>query len=174
MRYVGLLRAVNLGRVNKVPMAELRALCAGLGWTEVKSYIASGNVVFSADGTEGDLQEALRASLLENLGVDVPVMVLSFDRYKQVVATCPFEPVRPQLVHGGFLFSTPDVNWNLYEQLRLPSEILEIHSNVAWFYAPEGVGNSELFKKFGAVLGKATFTARNLNTIRKLAEMLDG
>ena len=54
-RYVGLLRAVNVGGTGKLPMADLRAMCAEIGFADVQTYIASGNVVFDSDLTAGDM-----------------------------------------------------------------------------------------------------------------------
>src|SRR4051812_37404015 len=73
-RMVALLRAVNVGG-RKLPMAELRALCAGLGWTDVATYIQSGNLVFTAPGKAEAIEEVLETAIEKAFGLDVPVIV---------------------------------------------------------------------------------------------------
>ena len=107
-QYAALLRGVNVGGRNKIPMAELRALAAGLGWDDVRSYIASGNLVFRAD--EGDHAGNLRAAIADRMGLDVAVLVLSDREVRTALADCPFEPDDPRHVHVYFLFADPQAD----------------------------------------------------------------
>ncbi len=169
--WVALLRGINVGGGNKVPMAELRTLCAGLGWRDVKSYIASGNLVFSADDTAHDLADNLRAAMSEQMGVDVPVLVLPAETVSRALSECPFAPERGNLCHVFFLWNTPVVDWDAYAAHRIPSEELRVEGQVAWLHTPEGFGRSKLAEKLPKVITGTEMTARNLNTIRKLVEM---
>ena len=67
-RYVALLRAVNVGGTGKLPMADLKSICADAGFTRVETYIASGNVVFDAKGGAASVKSALEARLLAYFG----------------------------------------------------------------------------------------------------------
>ena len=98
-KWVALLRGVNVGGGNKVPMAELRALAEGLGWREARSYIASGNLVFVAEGEAAGLATALRMAMAREMGVDVPVYVLSAAEVARALADCPFAPEKGNLCH---------------------------------------------------------------------------
>lgn len=169
--YVALLRGVNVGGNNKVPMADLRALATGLGWQDVRSYIASGNLVFRAGA--GDHAAALRAAMVDQMGVDVPVFVIRGDELRAVEASCPFAPDDPRHVHGFFSDAPAVIDHDVVAQYRVPSEEVAQRGNVIWLHTPEGFGTSKLAGKWTrAITGDVT--GRNLRTIRTLVEMLDG
>lgn len=167
-KWVALLRGVNVGGANKVAMAELRALAEGLGWRNVRSYIASGNLVFEAGA--GDHAAALGAAMRAEMGVDVPVLVLSAEEVIAALQACPFEGAG-NLVHVAFCWEGPEVNASLCETLIGADERLEITGRVAYLHAPSGVARSKLMARLQDVLG-VSVTARNLNTLRKLADMV--
>ncbi len=171
--FVALLRGVNVGGGNKVPMAELRALATALGWSGVASYIASGNLVFRAEGAAGDLAEALRAAMAERMGVSVPVLVLPGQAVRAALARCPWRPEAGARVHVVFLFADPVVDRTAYEALRAADEELVVEGRLAWLHAPRGIGRSVLADRLHRVLTGTEMTARNLNTLRRLVEMLD-
>lgn len=170
--FVALLRGVNVGGGNKVPMAELRALAEGFGWGAVRSYIASGNLVFAAPGPADAMAAELRAGMAGQMGVDVPVLVLPGRAVQDALAQCPFDPVEGKHVHGFFLWSPAAIDAALYETLKAPDEELRLIGQVAWLHAPSGIGRSALAEKIGRVIGGTDMTARNLNTLRKLGAMV--
>ncbi len=172
--WVALLRGVNVGGGNKVPMADLRRLAEGLGWTGVRTYVASGNLVFRAEGQAGALADALRDTMRDGIGVDVPVVVLPGDELRDALAACPFDPAAGKQVHVMFLFGRVTVDEALSDSLRLPSETLVMDGTRAWLHTPEGFGTSKLAAKIDRVIRGAPMTGRNLNTLRALVEMLDG
>lgn len=172
--WVALLRGINVGGNNLVPMADLRVLCAGLGWTGVQTYIASGNLVFAAEGTADELTGVLRRAIAAQMAVDAALIVLPAVAVRAALAACPFDPKEGKQVHGFFLWADPAVDWAVYEILRLPNEEVVVRGRVAWLHAPDGIGRSKLAEKFHKVVTGTDMTARNLNTIRKLVEMLDG
>ncbi len=171
-RWVALLRGVNVGGGNKVPMAALRELATGLGWRDVRSYIASGNLVFSAP--DGRLAEDLGDAMRQQMGVDVPNLVLSGEALRLALASCPYPPDAGKAVHGFFCAAPPVIDATRRDALAVASERLEVRDHVVWMYAPDGFGRSKLAAKIDKVITGTEFTARNLNTIRKLVEMLDG
>ena len=73
--HVALLRGINVGGHNRIRMAELRELCAELGWQDVRTYIQSGNLVFSAAGSTSALELQLERAIDEHLGLSIPVLV---------------------------------------------------------------------------------------------------
>lgn len=166
-----MLRGVNVGGGNKVPMAELRALCAGLGWENVHSYIASGNLVFEAKGQAAELAEALRAAMVARMAVDVPVLVMPADAVAQALENCPFTPEKGNLCHAFFLWADPVVDWAAYESLKIASEELAVLDRVAYLHTPDGFGRSKLAQMLGRVITGTDMTGRNLNSLRKLVEM---
>jgi len=88
-RMVALLRAVNVGG-RKLPMAELRALCAELGWTDFATYIQSGNVVFTAPGRPEAIEAQLEKAIEKEFGLDVPVIVRSQAEWAGYPSLNPF------------------------------------------------------------------------------------
>ena len=91
--HVALLRGINVGGRNRVPMAELRALCERLGWSGVQTYIQSGNVVFRAAGAPAELEARLEGALRDRLGVDVPVIVRAAAEWSAYADENPFPDV---------------------------------------------------------------------------------
>ncbi|AKS46174.1 Uncharacterized conserved protein, DUF1697 family [Octadecabacter temperatus] len=167
-KWVALLRGVNVGGANKVPMAELRALAEGLGWTDVKSYIASGNLVFEANA--GDLVGQLRSAMIAQMGVYVAVRVLPAQEILDAENACPWD-VKGNLVHAFFCLEAPVLDETLRDTLITEDEELVIQGKRVWLFAPSGVARSKLMAKMERVLGVQA-TARNLNTVRKLAQMV--
>ena len=92
--YVALLRAVNVGGTGKLPMAELVAMCEAEGWTRVRTYIASGNVVFDSTATAKQVKAALERRLQAYAGKPVGVLVRSAAEIARVLAANPF-PTEP-------------------------------------------------------------------------------
>jgi uncharacterized protein (DUF1697 family) len=171
--FVALLRGINVGGNNKVPMADLRALAEGLGWQDVQSLIASGNLVFRAEGAPVALAQALRGAMAGAMGVDAAVLVLPRDALRRALDECPFVPDRGAAVHVFFLFADPVVDWDACRSLRATDEELVVDGRCAWLHAPSGIGRSVLAAKLHKVLTGTDMTARNLNTVRRLVEMLD-
>lgn len=171
--WVALLRGINVGGNNLIPMADLRTLCAGLGWAGVRTYIASGNLVFRAEGDADGLALVLRQSIAAQMGCDVPIIVLPGGVVRAALADCPFDPAAGKMVHGFVLWADPVIDRDALERLRVPSEQLVVLGRVAWLYAPDGIGRSKLAEKFEKVVTGTQMTGRNLNTWHKLVEMLD-
>ncbi|HSZ44148.1 MAG TPA: DUF1697 domain-containing protein, partial [Streptosporangiaceae bacterium] len=107
--HVALLRGINVGGKNKVPMAELRDVVTSLGHTGVTTYIQSGNVLFTASEDDtAKLAAALEAAIAEAFGVRSPVVVLSREDLVRVLDTNPHpEEPNPKLVHVVFLNAEP-------------------------------------------------------------------
>jgi uncharacterized protein (DUF1697 family) len=173
-RLIALLRAVNVGG-RKLPMAELRALCAELGWEDVETYIQSGNVVFSASGKPNALEEQLEKAIETRFRLDVPVVVRTAAQWAGYVAVNPFpeaEASRLQLL----LSKRPpkaDAAARLMERAQA-GEVVEAASGALWFHFPEGVASSKLTP---ALIDKACgspSTGRNWRTVLKLKELADG
>ncbi len=104
--FVALLCAVNVGGTGKLPMAELRALLAGLGYKNVETYIQSGNAVFDAKGTAAAVTRAVAAALAQHMGAPVGVMIRTHEELGRVIAENPFAAEAAAdgaRVHVGFL-----------------------------------------------------------------------
>lgn len=173
IRWVALLRGVNVGGGNRVPMADLRSLCRSLGWQNVESYIASGNLVFDAAGPASELATDLRRGLQKSFDVDVPILVLDQQDFQDRFSTCPFPPDAGKEVHGFFCQHPPQLDSEMANVLIEDTEALDVADRMVWMHAPDGFARSALASKIDKVILGTDFTARNLNTIQRLAEMLD-
>jgi len=163
--YIVLLRAVNVAGTGKLPMADLKALCAELGFGRIETYIASGNVVFESDTTAADVQTKLEEKLRTHAGKAIGVIVRTAAEIKTVLKRSPFPNKEPKLTYTFFLNNTPspqaldDVRGRNGEEIRLGAREVYV-------YYPMGMGQSKL-QIPAARLG----TSRNMNTVAKLVEI---
>src|SRR5262245_21725093 len=93
--FVALLRAVNVGGTGKLPMSDLKRMCEKLGFTNVRTYIASGNVVFESRTSEAAIRKALESTLQKYAGKPVGVLVRTGAELKKVLAANPFQDKAP-------------------------------------------------------------------------------
>ncbi len=174
--FVALLRSVNVGGRNKVPMADLRALAQSLGFGEVATYVQSGNLVLAGSGSAAGVGATLEEAVAGQLGVSVRVLVRTKAQLAQVVDRFPFpEPdATPTLHHVAFFDAVPDpaaVHALVGEAERRGSDRIEVAGSEAFLYCPEGYADSTLTN---AVLERrlgVTATTRNWRTVSALAGM---
>lgn len=163
--FVALLRAVNVGGTGKLAMSDLKAICEAAGCRSVRTYIASGNVVFDSARSEKGVQSILHKGLLAHAGKPVEVIVRSAAEMQEVLARNPFARRPPRETVAIFLDAPPspkaldDVSGMVNEEIRLGAREIYVH------YGPT-MGTSKL-KIPAAKRG----TARNMNTVAKLAAM---
>lgn len=166
--YIALLRAVNLGPTNKLPMVVLKALCEGLGFSEVRTYLASGNVIFRSSKREAEVKPALEAALAEYAGKPVSVVVRTAKEMAEVLAGNPFPQMPGNKAVAIFLDSAPSENALDTVTNRVHEQLRRGRREIYVYYA-DGIGEAKL-RIPAAKLG----TARNMNTIAKLTEMAAG
>jgi uncharacterized protein (DUF1697 family) len=163
--FVALLRAVNVGGTGKLPMSDLKAICEELGFGAVRTYIASGNVVFTSRKSEAAVKSALEKRLETYAGKPVGVLVRSAAEMAQVASDNPFPKAAPNRTMAVFLDRAPpadtlaNVRGQKDEQIRLGRREIYVHYG-------EGMAKSKLVIP-AARLG----TARNMNTVATLAKM---
>ena len=163
--FVALLRAVNVGGTGKLPMQDLHTICERLGYTKIRTYIASGNVVFASKLSQTKVKLALEESLATYAGKPVGVLVRTAVEMAAILAANPFAHAASNRTVAVFLDEPPPSDALKFatgqrnEQLKLGLREIYIHYG-------EGMAGSRL-KIPAAKKG----TARNMNTIAKLAEM---
>jgi uncharacterized protein (DUF1697 family) len=163
--FVALLRAVNVGGTGKLPMSELKALCEVAGFTKVKTYIASGNVVFEAAMTEAEVAAALESQLTAYAGKPVGVLVRTAAEMAAALAANPFPDAAPNLTVAIFL-DRPPAKDALDGVVASDGEEVRLGKREIYVHYPNGQGRSKL-KLPAAKAG----TARNINTVGTLARM---
>lgn len=163
--YVALLRAVNVGGTGKLPMADLVAMCVAAGLANVRTYIASGNAVFDSKSGAADIKVALEQRLAAYAGKPVGVIVRSAAEMAQVLARNPFPDAPPNWTVAIFLDAAPPAD----TLARLKGQADErVHLGEREIYVAYGAGMAHSRLKIPAA---AQGTARNLNTIARLAAM---
>ncbi|MFE3659603.1 DUF1697 domain-containing protein [Streptomyces sp. NPDC059165] len=179
--YAALLRGINVGGHRKVPMADLRALLVELGHGDARTYLQSGNAVFTtaAGSDEDELARDIERAIEERLGFAVDCLVRSGPYLSAVVADCPFPAaeLEGRQLHVRYLseqvapsrLASVDAAAHLPEEFRLGDRAL-------YLYAPEGLGRSKLAEVLGrpGLLRGVLATTRNWNTAVKLASMTGG
>jgi uncharacterized protein (DUF1697 family) len=166
--FVALLRAINVGGTGVLPMKELAALCSGAGLESVRTYIQSGNVVFQSTLREAEIRARLEPALARRMGKPIDVMIRTAAELRSVLDNNPFPAGNPAQVVVMFL-SRPAPT-GLVDALVIPgSEEVRVAGRDLYIHYPDGIGRSKL-KLPPALVG----TARNLNTVGKLAAMAGG
>lgn len=175
-KFVALLRGINVSGRNRVPMAELRTLCADLGWRDVETYIQSGNVVFAAAGKPGTHEAALEKAVAQAFGVSVPAIVRAGAKWPELIAGNPFaqaaeeEPNRLMLC----LAKKPlldDAGEAIQARARDGEQVRQV-GEALWIHYPGGAGTSKLSPSLLDRLAGSPVTARNWRTACKLSDML--
>jgi uncharacterized protein (DUF1697 family) len=165
---VALLRAVNVGGTGMLPMADLAALCTGLGFADVRTYIQSGNVVFRTALAPEKARAALAKALSTHMGRPVDVMVRDAAALRRTLAANPFPDAEPAKV--VVLFCAEPVPKGLVDGLRGPDgEVVVAARDEVYIHYVQGQGRTKL--KLPKALGVGT--ARNVNTVAKLAAMAE-
>lgn len=167
--YIALFRGINVGGRNKLKMNSLVALLTELGYSDVKTYIQSGNVVLRHHAPLGDPEiAAIRQRISAEHQFEPRLMLLTHERFVQAAADNPYPTDDGKALHFYFL-ATPPAAPNLEKLTRLKraSEAFTIGNGVVYLFAPDGIGRSKLAAAVEQAMGVPT-TARNWNTVRKL------
>ncbi|MER5438118.1 DUF1697 domain-containing protein [Streptomyces sp. NPDC002790] len=179
--YAALLRGINVGGNKKVPMAGLRPVVEGLGLTDVRTYLQSGNVAFTVpsgghDASEESLAAAITKAIEAEFGFPVDVLVRGHGYLKAVMADCPFPAadLEAKQLHVTY-FSEPVTTdrFAAVDPAAFAPEEFRLGDRALYLYAPQGLGVSKL----GAQLSRPALnkgliaTSRNWNTVTKLVEL---
>lgn len=165
--HIALLRAVNVGGTGKLPMTELRRLCEESGLRDVTTYIQSGNVVFRSTRGEASVKKLLEKALAAQLGKPCGVFVRQAEELRALVEQSPFPGATGSQVLVLFLEEEPPAA-ALKPVQALDGEELCACGRHLFIHFPNGMGRSKLKLPLAQV-----GTGRNLNTVRKLLELLE-
>jgi len=174
--WIALLRGVNVGGNNKLPMAALAAELGAIGLSDVKTYIQSGNVVFRGPNKPATSVAAeIGTAINRKFGFEPQVMVIGGKDLATAAAANPFPESTAEsdgrTLHLFFLAKTPtDIDRDRVEAIRRQSERWQIKGSVLYLHAPEGFGDSKLANQFEKILGVPA-TARNWRTVNALLEL---
>jgi uncharacterized protein (DUF1697 family) len=163
MTCVALLRAINAG--ISLPMSDLRQIAADLGLANPRTYIASGNLLFDSHLAEPELKAVLEQTLSQHVGKTVAAMIRTGEELAAVVAANPFAKHPGNKVVAIFLDSAPPAS-ALTEHKHLATERIALGTREIYVHYPDGQGTSRL-----DIIAARSGTARNMNTVTKLAEL---
>ncbi|MDD9966027.1 MAG: DUF1697 domain-containing protein [Myxococcales bacterium] len=174
-RYALLLRGVNVGKNNSLPMAELRAMLSELGCTDVQTYVQSGNAVFDTKLRAAELTRAVETALEGYMGRPIAITLRTGKQMRAIIQANPFEGVatNPTFLTVTFLARAPTstevapLGAKEWKPERFQTIGKEIY---AWH--PNGQGRSPLATAIGKLRLRGAVTTRNWKTVLKLSEML--
>ncbi|MEZ4714044.1 MAG: DUF1697 domain-containing protein [Caldilineaceae bacterium] len=172
--FIALLRGINVGGNNKLPMKELVAVLQGLGLQNVKTYIQSGNVVFQSERADAAaLSQEISAAIGESHGFAPAILLLGLAELSAAMTANPFpEGVdEPKSLHLFFMDAIPEeADFEALAALQGENERFVRIDKVFYLHAPDGIGRSKLAERLSRVW-KVTMTARNWRTVCKVMEM---
>lgn len=166
---VALLRGINVGGNNKVAMADLRALLADLGYGNPQTYIQSGQALFETDEDEVVCAGRIAGAITAALGLNVPVLVRTAAQLGSVLAANPYPGEDGAKVLVMFFADPPPAEMvDAMDRERYAPDVFEVHGREIFCFFPDGQGRSKLAAAKLFAIG----TGRNINTIRKLTELV--
>jgi uncharacterized protein (DUF1697 family) len=160
--YIALLRAVNVGGTGKLPMADLQAMCVDAGFTGVRTYIASGNVVFKSSLAAAKVKATLESKLHAYAGKPVGVMLRTAPEMAAVLAANPFPNAAPNRTVTIFLDAPPPLD-AITKATGRKMEECALGKREIYVHYGEGMADTKL-----KISAAASGTARNMNTVAKV------
>lgn len=173
--WAALLRGINLGSHNKVPMEELREFANELGFSDPETYLRSGNLVIDSDLSESALARSLSDGIEERFGLQVPVICRSAEQLDQVARTHPFSSLGldDKLLHVAFLDREPEERLNdIIDPADYLPDRFQADKREIYLAYPNGSGRSKLSQSLLENRLGVSVTARNWRTVTKLAGMV--
>lgn len=172
--YIALLRGINVGGNKILPMRELVALLEGLGLSQVKTYIQSGNVVFQSEGNNlKELAQTISAAIGKKYGFSPHILLFDLPAFQEAMAANPFPEAEPEpkTLHLFFLAEIPpNPDLAALNRLKGENEHYRLINKLFYLHASDGIGRSKLAEKAEKALGVAA-TARNWRTVSTLMTM---
>lgn len=175
MRYLGLLRAVNVGGKNRITMADLRSALHDIDLDHVRTYIQSGNIVFDSDLTEVAVHQRIEHQIEQRFGFHIDVILRTANEFERIIAACPFVEAReasssPAGVSVAFLNEPPaPEDAAALERYASPGEQYHVIDREVYLLLLNGTARSKLVVKVQKMGPIATI--RNWKTIQKLQAM---
>jgi uncharacterized protein (DUF1697 family) len=172
--YVTFLRGVNLGPANKISMPELRAMAEGLGYTDVATYINSGNLIISSTKKAATVEREISDAIKKTFGRPIDVTVRTPAQLEKILAENPYPDGNPSQVTVAFLTKTPaaDAKEKLASVAKDYEPFTFLGQQVYVNYS-KGIGRSKLAGKFSDIIGVSS-TVRNIRTVQKVLALCGG
>jgi uncharacterized protein (DUF1697 family) len=172
--YVTFLRGVNLGPTNKISMPELRAMPEGLGYTDVATYINSGNLIISSTKKAATVEREISDAIKETFGRPIDVTVRTPAQPDKILAENPYPDGNPSQVTVAFLTKTPAAEAkDKLAAVAKDYEPFTFFGQQVYVNYSKGIGRSKLAEKFSDIIGVSS-TVRNIRTVQKVLALCGG
>jgi uncharacterized protein (DUF1697 family) len=167
--YISLLRGINVSGQKKILMKDLSALYATLGFTNINTYLQSGNVVFQSNEIEKSvISTKIQQKIHEKYGFEVPTLILDVETLQNAIKNNPF-PATTEQLYLTFLSDIPDpIHIHKINSAVYLLDTYEIIGNIIYISCPNGYGNTKLSNNFFETKLKVTATTRNWKTVNAL------
>jgi uncharacterized protein (DUF1697 family) len=174
--YLCILRGINVSGQKKINMQELKVLFGALGYSNIRTYIQSGNVVFSHAQTKPEeLASQIKQKIAEQYGFEVPVLIRTKAEWQQVVDNNPFlqeKDMSTDKLHVTFLANEPQqVSREKLKEFRYEPDRFILEGKEVYIFCPGSYGETKLSNAFFESKLKVTATTRNWKTVNELAKM---
>jgi uncharacterized protein (DUF1697 family) len=177
VKYVAFLRGINVGGKNILPMKDLAAMFETAGCSGVRTYIQSGNVVFTAsDATMRGVSAAISERIAKRFGYKVPVVIRDAKQMAKVARNNPHlkKGADEKTVHVAFLLAAPDKKAvAALDPARSPGDTYEVRGAEIYMHLPNGAGNTKLTNAYFDSKLSTVSTGRNWATVCKILAMLE-
>jgi uncharacterized protein (DUF1697 family) len=174
--YAALLRGINVGGSNVLPMKELVGILENIGSQNVRTYIQSGNAVFRNEEEETSLlSNRIRSAIKNSHGFEPHVLLLELGELQDAIVSNPFPEAEsePKTLHLYFLTSVPKApDFDALNRIKTDRERFVLKDRVFYLNAPDGTGRSKLAANAEKLLGVSA-TARNWRTVCKVEELAE-
>ncbi len=169
-RYAALLRGINVGGKNKMPMKDLALVFESVGCSDVRTYIQSGNVVFTSGRFESELRIELETAIRHRFGFAVPVVLRTRDELQGVL---PANPFPEEESHVMFLAELPSPERiATLDPNRSPGDAYTVIFREIYLHVPKGVADTKLTNAYFDSKLATVSTARNCRTVAKILELM--
>jgi uncharacterized protein (DUF1697 family) len=177
MKHVALLRGINVGGKNPLPMKELARMFEAADCENVQTYIQSGNVIFDAPAGASKICDSVSASIEKRFGYRIPVILRTAPQLRKVIGANPFlkSGVDQKWLHVYFLAQPPGARAIAgLDPARSAPDVFHVIGQEIYLHLPNGMGRSKLTNAYFDAKLATVSTARNWATVLKLAQMMAG
>lgn len=167
--YIVLLRGINVSGKNKLPMKELREMLEKLSFTNISTYIQSGNIILQSEATKEEIVESIHNAIKSEFGYDVPIIIRTPQEWKKAIDNYPFSIENEKIV--AFCFLDRAVSKNEIDIKGINEDQYKVYNDVVYLYCPSGFGSTKLTNNSIEKKLNVAATTRNLKTTLKLWEL---
>lgn len=176
-RYIALLRGINISGKNKIPMVELKRNFEKLGFIEVKTYLNSGNVIFSSEKEDAGFSGQIEIMIKSEFDLDIPVFVISKEQLEDILNNAPnWWGNEDKEIYDNLIFIMPLTTFNeVFNKIGAPKEnlekIKEYKNVVFWSFIRKDYRKTNWWSKTANVDISNQLTIRTANTVKKIVQM---